>query len=152
MVRTGIVRRVLDAEPALQVVIVSPMASDSEFVRELSHPRLTFESLPAHRPAGMEAKLLALMQAAYIDSGITESVRIRRMEAQAKGTIRWIRRSRRRRMLALTMCRRARLRRAPRVLARAGKAVAEGASEGWRGRAPDSWHARRSFCAMCAPR
>jgi hypothetical protein len=51
---------------------------------------VTFEGLPPHQPRGLEARLLALMQAAYIDSGITESVRIRRMEAQAKGTIRWI--------------------------------------------------------------
>jgi hypothetical protein len=47
--------------------------------------------LPPHQPRGLEARLLALMQAAYIDSGITESVRIRRIEAQVRGTIRWIR-------------------------------------------------------------
>lgn len=34
---------------------------------------------------------MALVQAAYIDSGVTESVRIRRQEAVAKKTIRWIR-------------------------------------------------------------
>jgi CDP-Glycerol:Poly(glycerophosphate) glycerophosphotransferase len=90
MLRTGIVRRVLDADAGVRIVIVSPMAGDAEFVREVAHPRVTFEPLPPHQPAGIEARLLALMQAAYIDSGITESVRIRRMEAQAKGTIRWI--------------------------------------------------------------
>src|SRR5262249_12953439 len=37
------------------------------------------------------ARLLALAQAAYIDSGVTESVRIRRQEAVAKRSIRWIR-------------------------------------------------------------
>jgi hypothetical protein len=91
MVRTGIVRSVLDHDPLLQLVIVSPMSADQQFVGELAHPRVTFEILPPHQPAGLEARLLALMQAAYVDSGITESVRIRRMEAQAKGTIRWIR-------------------------------------------------------------
>jgi len=91
MVRTGVMRRMLDAEPALQLVIASPMASDPEFVRELSHPRVTFENLPPHKPSGLEARLLALIQAAYIDSAISESVRIRRMEAHAEGTIRWIR-------------------------------------------------------------
>jgi hypothetical protein len=91
MIRTGIARRVLDHDMRLKLVILSPMSADEHFVRELAHPRVTFESLPPHRPAGLEARLLALMQAAYIDSGITESVQIRRMEAQAKGTIRWIR-------------------------------------------------------------
>jgi hypothetical protein len=90
MLRTGIVRRVLDAEPRLRAVIVSPMASDPEFVSEMAHPRVSFAPLPPHQPAGIESRLLAIMQAAYIDSGITESVRIRRLEAQAKGTIRWI--------------------------------------------------------------
>ena len=90
MLRTGIVRRVIEADPRVHVAIVSPMAGDPEFVREVAHPRVSVEPLPPHRPAGLEARLLALMQAAYIDSGITESVRIRRMEAQEKGTIRWI--------------------------------------------------------------
>ena len=90
MLRTGTVRRVLDADARVRVVILSPMAADAEFVREVMHPRVTVEALPPHSPAGIEARLLALMQAAYIDSGITESVRIRRVEAQAKGTIRWI--------------------------------------------------------------
>lgn len=91
MVRTGIVRRVLETDPRLHVVVLSPMATDTRFVNELGHPRVSFESLPPHQPRGIEARLVALMQAAYIDSGITESVRVRRIEAQAKGTIRWIR-------------------------------------------------------------
>ena len=51
---------------------------------------MTVEDLPPHTPAGLEARLLALMQASYLDSAITESVRIRRLEAKANGTIRWI--------------------------------------------------------------
>jgi hypothetical protein len=91
MIRTGILRRVLDADPHVRVVVLSPMVSDLDFTREVEQPRVTVEDLLPHTPDGLEAKLLGLMQAAYIDSGVTESVRIRRMEAQAKGTIRWIR-------------------------------------------------------------
>ena len=53
-------------------------------MREVAHPRVTVEDLPAHTPAGLEARLLALMQASYLDSAITESVRIRRLEAQGQ--------------------------------------------------------------------
>jgi hypothetical protein len=91
MVRTGVLRRVLEADPELRLMVLSPMATDARFVSELAHPRVSVEPLPPHQPRGLEARLVALMQAAYIDSAITESVRIRRMEAQAKGTIRWIR-------------------------------------------------------------
>ncbi|HEX6214754.1 MAG TPA: CDP-glycerol glycerophosphotransferase family protein [Vicinamibacterales bacterium] len=90
MVRTGIIRRVLECEPSVQAVILSPMAADHAFVNEVSHPRVTVDTLPPHRPEGLEARLLALMQAGYLESGVTESVRIRREEAHAKGTIRWI--------------------------------------------------------------
>jgi hypothetical protein len=90
MLRTGIMTGVLESDPRLHVVLATPMASDAEFLREVAHPRLTVTNLPAHTPSGIEARLLALMQAAYIDSGITRSVQIRRMEARAKGTIRWI--------------------------------------------------------------
>jgi hypothetical protein len=90
MLRTGVVRQLLDADPRVEVVIASPMARDPDFVREHSASRVAFEDLPPHRPSGLEARLLAMMQAAYLASGITESVRIRRDEALAKGTIRWI--------------------------------------------------------------
>jgi hypothetical protein len=90
MVRPGILRRILDRDDAVRILLLSPLAKDPEFVREVSHPRVVIEDLPPHKPEGLEARLLALMQAAYIGSEITESVRIRRIEAQAKGTIRWI--------------------------------------------------------------
>jgi hypothetical protein len=90
LLRTGIVRRLLDADASTEVVLLSPLVRDPEFVREASHPRVRFEDLPGHRPAGLEARLLALMQAAYLESGVTESVQIRRAEAHEKGTIRWI--------------------------------------------------------------
>ena len=91
MVRTGIMRRVIDSCPEAEFIVVSPMANDPQFADEINAPHVTLEVLPSHQPSGVEARLLALMQAAYIDSAITESVRIRRMEAQAKGTVRWIR-------------------------------------------------------------
>jgi len=91
ILRTGLVGRLLDAFATARIVIVSPMANDAAFVDEFTHPRITFEDLPPHRPTGLEARLLAFVQAGYLDSGVTESVRIRRAEALEKKTIRWIR-------------------------------------------------------------
>ena len=91
VLRTGLVRRLLDAHESVEVVLLSPLVKDSAFAREFEHPRVRLEDLPPHRPAGLEARLFALVQAGYIDSGITESVRIRRAEAVAKKSIRWIR-------------------------------------------------------------
>lgn len=90
MLRTGILSQVLDALPSLQVVVLSPLVQDASFVREFSHPRVTFDDLPPHRPAGLEARLIALMQACYLESGVTSSVKIRREEALAKGIVRWL--------------------------------------------------------------
>ena len=59
-------------------------------MREFEHPRVRFEDPAAAPAAGLEARLFALVQAAYLDSGVTESVQIRRAEAAAKKTIRWI--------------------------------------------------------------
>src|SRR4029077_15182692 len=91
ILRTGLVGRLLDADAAVRVVLVSPLVNDAAFVNEFTHPRVSFEDLPPHRPAGMEARLLAFVQAGYLDSGVTESVKIRRAEALEKKTIRWIR-------------------------------------------------------------
>ncbi len=59
-------------------------------MREFTHPRISFEELPPHRPEGLEARLMALLQAGYLESGVTESVKIRRAEALAKGSVRWL--------------------------------------------------------------
>jgi hypothetical protein len=91
IVRTGVLRRVLEADEALRVVILSPLVQDPAFRGEVAHPRVTVEDLPPHRPHGREARLVGLMQAGYLDSGITQSVKIRKAEALANGTIRWIR-------------------------------------------------------------
>ena len=90
MLRTGMFARLLELAADIRFVIVSPLARDDSFRREFTHERVTFEDLPPHRPAGLEARLLALMQAAYLESGVTESVRIRRQEVEAKGTIRYV--------------------------------------------------------------
>ena len=91
VLRSGVIGRVLDANPQLEVVIASPLCADAAFAAEFSRERIGFEDLSPYRPAGLEGRLLALIQAGYLDSGVTESVRIRREEAAAKGTIRWIR-------------------------------------------------------------
>ena len=91
MVRTGILRRVLDAQPTARLVVVSPLVKDPAFTQELAGARVSFEDLPAHVPTGLEARLFALMQASYVASGATESVRIRFEEAVANKTMRWIR-------------------------------------------------------------
>src|SRR4051812_8160828 len=83
--------RLLAAQPSARIVLLSPLVKDPAFVREFARERVQFEELPPHRPEGLEGRLMALIQASYIDSGVTESVKIRRQEAAAKGTIRWIR-------------------------------------------------------------
>lgn len=90
MIRTGIVSRILEADRQVRLVVMSPMVHDAEFVREIAHPRVEVDDLMPHVAQHLEARLLALMQAAYIDSGVTRSVEIRRLEAQARGSIRWI--------------------------------------------------------------
>jgi CDP-Glycerol:Poly(glycerophosphate) glycerophosphotransferase len=91
VLRTGLLDRLLAAQPRAEVVLLSPLVKDAAFVQEFSRGRVRFEDLPPHRPDGLEGRLMALIQASYIDSGVTESVRIRRQEAAAKKSIRWIR-------------------------------------------------------------
>jgi len=91
ILRGGLVGRLLDAHRDVDVVIVSPLVRDAAFVEEFKRPRVMFEDLPAHMPSGLEGRLMALIQAGYLDSGVSESVKIRRAEAAAKNSIRWIR-------------------------------------------------------------
>ena len=76
---------------SVEIVLVSPLVKDEAFAREFADPRVTLEDLPPHTPAGLEGRLVALMQASYLASNATESVKIRFDEARAKKTIRWIR-------------------------------------------------------------
>jgi hypothetical protein len=86
----GLLDRILESDPLLQVVLLSPMSNDPQFVREFERPRVTFVDQPAHVPSGIEARLLAIIQASYLSQGQTESVRIRLAEARANGIIRWL--------------------------------------------------------------
>lgn len=84
----GLLDRVLDADRSATVVLLSPMSRDAAFVKEFSRDRVQFVDQPAHVPAGLEARLLAIVQASYLSRGQTESVRIRLQEARANGIIR----------------------------------------------------------------
>jgi CDP-glycerol:poly(glycerophosphate) glycerophosphotransferase len=95
VLRTGLIRRLIDAPGSPDLVVISPLVGDPAFVGEFEHPRVSFENLPPHRPSGLEGRLMAIIQAAYIGSGVTESVKIRRAEAARNKTIRWIRTKRR---------------------------------------------------------
>jgi hypothetical protein len=91
MLRSGaLLDRMLDSDPSLAIVLLSPMARDPQFVREFERPRVTILDQPAHHPRGLEARLLAIVQASYLSQGQTESVRIRLAEARANGIIRWL--------------------------------------------------------------
>ncbi len=91
ILRGGLIDRLLDASRDVNIVVVSPLVKDAAFVQEFARPRVTFEDLPPHVPAGLEGRLMALIQAGYLDSGVSESVKIRKAEAMAKKSIRWIR-------------------------------------------------------------
>lgn len=91
VLRTGLVRRLLEATDDVRVVLLSPLVKDPAFIAEFAHRRVVCADLPPHRPHGLEARLLAIVQAGYLTSDVTESVRIRRAEAIAKRTIRWMR-------------------------------------------------------------
>ena len=86
----GLLDRILESDSSLHVVLLSPMAKDPQFVREFERPRVTVVDEPAHMPSGIEARLLAVVQASYLSQGQTESVRIRLAEARANGIIRWL--------------------------------------------------------------
>jgi hypothetical protein len=86
---TRLLHRIREFDPTLAVVLVTPLVHDAAFVREFDGPGIRFVDLPPHRPAGLEARLLGLVQASYLGAGQTESVRIRYAEARANGSIRW---------------------------------------------------------------
>ena len=91
MLRSGcLLDRMLESDAALQIVLLSPMAKDPQFVREFERPRITILDQPPHRPSALEARLLAIVQASYLSQGQTASVRIRLAEARANGIIRWL--------------------------------------------------------------
>src|SRR5262249_35055060 len=91
VLRPGLIGRLLDAQPDAHVVLFSPLVDDPAFAKEFGRPGVTLEPLPPHTPQGLEARLVALMQASYLTSSASESVRIRFDEARRKKSIRWLR-------------------------------------------------------------
>ena len=91
MLRTGrLLDRIREFDPAIEIVILSPMANDQAFVREFERPGVRLLDQPAHRPEGIEARLFSIVQAGYLSRGQTESVRIRLKEEQRRGTMRFL--------------------------------------------------------------
>ncbi len=89
LLRSGVISRLLDLAPDVEVVLASALVRDPAFAQEFAHPRVRLENLPPHTPSPLEQRLLGLVQAAYLASNPTESVRIRHAEARAKKTVRW---------------------------------------------------------------
>ena len=77
MLRTGVMASVLAAVPDLRVVLLSPLAADPAFVREFAHPRVSFDILPPHAPAGLEGRLLGIIQSCFFTVCKTDTLRIR---------------------------------------------------------------------------
>jgi hypothetical protein len=85
VLRTGVLARVLNHVSDARVVLMSPLAADPAFTSEFAHPRVTFELLPPHVPAGLEARLLGVIQARYLETRTTETLRIK-LAASHAGT------------------------------------------------------------------
>jgi hypothetical protein len=77
VLRAGVLGAVLEQAPGVQVVLVSPLSADPAFASEFAHPRVSFEVLPPHVPAGLEARLLSVIQARYLEVCTTDTLRIR---------------------------------------------------------------------------
>ena len=77
ILRTGVLAAVLDAVPDVRVVLVSPLSEDPAFTREFAHPRVGFETLAPHAPAGFEGRLFGVLQARYLQICKTDTLRIR---------------------------------------------------------------------------
>jgi hypothetical protein len=77
VLRSGVLARVLDHVADARVVLISPLAADPAFTSEFAHPRVSFELLPPHAPAGLEARLLGIIQARYLEGRKTETLRIK---------------------------------------------------------------------------
>ena len=85
MLRSGVLARVLERAGGARIVLMSPLVADAAFTREFAHPRVVFEELPAHVPRGLEARLLGLIQARYLEMRTTETLRIK-LAANHAGT------------------------------------------------------------------
>ena len=86
----GLLDRLNAFDRGLEILLMSPLARDPAFVREFERSGVRIVDQPAHRPAGIEARLFAVVQASYLTQGQTDSVRIRLAEARASGVIRYL--------------------------------------------------------------
>jgi len=77
ILRTGVLASVLDRVPDVHIVLLSPLSADPAFVREFTHPRVTFEALPPHVPTGLEGRLLGVIQSRFLSVCKTDTLRIR---------------------------------------------------------------------------
>ena len=89
VLRTGVLARVLDLVPDAHVVLLSPLAADPAFTTEFAHPRVTFEPLPPHVPHGLEARLLGVIQARYLEARTTETLQIKLAAGHAGTALRY---------------------------------------------------------------
>jgi len=89
VLRSGVLARVLDEVRDLRVALVSPLAADPAFTSEFAHPRVAFEPLRPHVPAGLEARLLALVQARYLEARTTDTIRIKLAAGHAGTALRF---------------------------------------------------------------
>jgi len=89
MLRTGVLARVLDHARDARIVLMSPLVDDPAFTSELAHPRVSFERLPPHRPTGLEARLLGIIQARYLEARTTETLRIKLAAGHAGTALRF---------------------------------------------------------------
>jgi CDP-Glycerol:Poly(glycerophosphate) glycerophosphotransferase len=77
VLRSGVLSRLLNQVGDARVVLMSPLVADPAFRSEFAHPRVDFELLPAHVPTGLEARLLGVIQARYLETRTTETLRIK---------------------------------------------------------------------------
>jgi len=88
MLRTGVLARVLACAGDARVVLMSPLVDDPAFTAEFAHPRVAFEPLPPHVPAGVERRLLGIIQARYLEARTTETLRIKLAAGPASTALR----------------------------------------------------------------
>jgi hypothetical protein len=89
MLRTGVLARLLDLVADARVVLMSPLAADPAFAAEFADPRVSVEPLPPHVPAGLEARLLGIVQARYLEARTTETMQIKLAAGHAGTALRY---------------------------------------------------------------
>jgi CDP-glycerol:poly(glycerophosphate) glycerophosphotransferase len=89
VLRSGVLARILEQVDDLGVVLLSPLAADAAFTGEFAHPRVGVESLPPHVPSGLEARLLGIVQARYLEERTTDTIRIKLAASHAGTALRY---------------------------------------------------------------